>query len=427
MVLTNERKPRFYKLCRHGSDSKTDFLVDRHTAGRFLLLVTSVASLPAFGVRVKDIASLNGARPNQLIGFSLIVGLNGTGDTENSLLSRRPLINALERLGVVLNPEDIRGRSVAAVMVTANLPAFAKQGTKIDVVISSLGDALTLQGGMLVMTPLRAANRDVYAVAQGLVEDVPKGIELPASQALTGFARLDVDPYLSVSPTIARIQNGGLIEKEVDLALNARTRIYMVLREPDFTTSYRLASAINREFGASTAKAEDPGRVEISIPQTYLSQTVEFVSKVENLEIETQTTAKVVIDERTGTVVLGENVLISPVAISYKNLNLVIRDEGTFPQTAYTKEQLQREYNPPINQNQNQNNLGQAAQQQNQPYQGLPLPNQEKNNVLYFSGGVDLKEIVNGLNRIGFTNRDLIDIIKNIKAAGAMKADLVIR
>ena len=391
-------------------------------------VVVFFLSKEGFGVRVKDIAYLKGAKNNQLIGFSLVIGLNGTGDSENSLLNRRPLINALERLGLVLASEDVRGRSIAAVMVTANLPPFAKQGSKIDVQVSVLGDALSLQGGNLILTPLRAANNQIFAVAQGLIEDVPKGIELPASQTATGFTKLEVDPYLSVTPTVSRLVNGAMIEKEIDLALNSRTNIYMNLKEPDFTTAFRIARAINQTFGEKTAKAEDAGTVEISVPQSYFSQTVELVSKIENLEVEAENLAKVIIDERTGTVVMSEHVSIAPVAINYKNLNLVIRDEGIFPQTAYTKEQWQKEFSTPQETNRpNGGNGNLQPNANNQNYTGLPLPTQEKNSVLTFKGGVDLRDIVDGLNKIGITNRDLIDILKNIKAAGAMQAEIVIR
>ncbi len=386
---------------------------------KFILVAACLLiSLPAAAVRVKDLAFIKGGRQNQLLGFSLVVGLNGTGDTEANLVSRRPLIDALERVGIVLNQADVVGRSIAAVIVTATLPPFAKQGSKVDVVVSAIGNAITLQGGVLLMTPLRTASREVFAVAQGQVQDIPRGLELPGAAELTGNQPLALNPFQNYSATVGRIIEGASIEKEQELSLNLKTRIYLSLISPDFTTAFRIARAINAEFGNNIAKAEDAGAIEISIPPTYLSQTVELISKIENIEVLAGESAKVVIDERSGTVIIGENVIINPVAISHSNINLLIRDEGIYPKTAFTPRQLENEINPPAQQNQ-------AGADQDLSI--LPVPVYEKDHSVLLAGGTNLKEIVDALNKVGATNQEVIDIIKNLKAAGAMTAELIIR
>ena len=337
-------------------------------------------------------------RPNQLVGFSLVIGLNGTGDTESSLLSRKPLQNALERMGMTISTEEIKGRSIAAVMITATLPAFAKQGQRISVTVSSIGDAVSLRGGVLVMTPLRGANRKVFAVAQGLVEDVPLGIELPEGLELLGAEKLITDPYRNAVPTVGRVTNGGIVEKEIDIALNNRTRIYLNLHEPDFTTAFRLSKAINRFFGDYSAKAADAGTVEVSVPQTYIGHTVELISKIENLDIEPDEKARVVIDERTGTIAMGDGVRIMPTAISHQGLSINIMPKDPPPPVEAIQEDEEREQDP-----------------------------EEVNHIFLLRGGVDIKELVDGLNKIGADNSQLISILKTIKDSGAMKAELIIK
>ena len=387
-----------------------------------VILCFCFLSTQAFGVRIKDIAYIKSGRANQLIGYSLVIGLNGTGDSPNSLAARGPLIDALTRLGVVLTPNDIVGRSVAAVMVTATLPPFAKAGNKIDVLVSSIGDTLSLHGGVLLMSPLRGANREIYAVAQGQLMDVPKGLESPAALEFTGNQPLEVDPYRNYTPTVARIIEGASIEKEIDHSLNFRTHLYLSLNKPDFTTAYRISNAINQEFHNNIAKAEDAGTIELSIPPSYLSQSVELISRIEKIEINDDQLAKVVIDERSGTVIIGENVTISPVAIALNDISLLIREEGVFPKTAYTPKQLADEKKLEFD----EQNQAEADAEVKDP-SVLPVPEQEKNYALLYNGGVYLKEIVDGLNRIGVTNRELIDIIKNLKTAGALSAELVIK
>lgn len=366
----------------------------------FIILITLCClSSTAFAVRIKDLAGIRGMRDNQLIGFSIVIGLNGSGDSEQSLMSRKPLRNALERLGISISVPEIKGRSLAAVMVTATLPPFAKQGQKLDVTVSTLGDAISLRGGMLVMTPLRAPNREVYAVAQGPIVGIPMGVESPEGRAILGTQAYKFDPRRNIVPTVGKVISGAIVEKEVRIDLNSRTRLFLNIKKPDFTTSFRMAKIINKELGDGSARSVDAGTVEVSVPASYLGQAVELISRIENMEVEPDAIAKVVLDEKTGTIVMGTNVKILPVAISYGNLNIKIGlDPATTPKTP-----------------------------QNGAEGGLELPSSENNNVILFKGGIDIKEVVDGLNKIGISNSDLLEVLKTIKAAGALQAELIIK
>ena len=359
-----------------------------------IMVLLFLSCQEANAVRIKDLASIRGGRDNQLIGFSIVVGLNGTGDSEQSLLARKPLKNALERMGISINLQEVKGRSIAAVMVTATLPPFAKQGQKLDVTVNTLGDAVSIRGGTLVMSPLRAPNREVFAVAQGPIVGIPLGIERPEGLALTGGQTYEFDLKKNLVPTAGKIINGAIVEKEITMELNSRTRIFMNLRSPDFTTAFRLAKVVSQELGDGSSKAVDAGTVEISVPSSYLGQTVELISTIESMEIEPDTMAKVVVDERTGTVVMGTNVKILPIAISHGNISVNIGKRSAAP----------KKVDAPENQGSN-----------------------DKNQVILFKGGVDIKEVVDGLNKIGVSSSDLVDVLKTIKAAGALHADLVIQ
>lgn len=350
-------------------------------------------------VRVKDIANLRGARDNQLTGFGLVVGLDGTGDTQESLLSRKPIVNALERMGVNLKYEDIKGRSIAAVWLTAILPSFAKSGQPIDVTVATIGDATSLRGGVLVMTPLRGPDRLVYAVAQGPIVGIPRGISR-GEAPLPPEEKLNLPVHSSMVASVGNIPGGALVEREINLNLNSRAVLYMNLKTPDFTTAFRLANVINQELGHRSAKAKDAGTIEISVPSSYLGRTVELVSYIENMEITPDRAAQVVLDERSGTIVMGGDVRISPIAISQGGLNIQVK-LPTLPK-------------PEV------------------PADGKTPPTPEaattiQSNVTLFKGGADLKEIVDGFNKIGVSTDDLIQVLKAIKASGALHAELVIR
>ena len=212
-----------------------------------ILLGFTIISLMAcqlWAVRVKDLAGIRGMRDNQLTGFGIVVGLNGTGDSRDSLMSRKPLRNALERMAISITPNEIKGRSIAGVMVTATLPPFAKQGQKLDVTVSAVGDTISLRGGILFVTPLRAHNREVFAVAQGPIVGIPMGVELPGDRSAIGAAEFAFDPRRSTVPTVGFVIGGALVEREINIDLNSRTRLFLNLKEGDFTTAFRLSKAI---------------------------------------------------------------------------------------------------------------------------------------------------------------------------------------
>ncbi len=357
----------------------------------FFLL--AVLTTPTWGVRVKDIAALRGARDNALIGFGIVVGLDGTGDSQESLLTRKPIVNALERIGISLNSQDILGRSIAAVWLTATLPPFAKSGQRLDITAATIGDAVSLRGGILIMTPLRGPDRLVYALGQGPIAGIPKGVSraeapLPSEE----LANLSIGSRMVAS--VGQIHGGAIVEREISLNLNSRARLYMNLHSPDFTTAFRLAKLINQNLGIRSARAQDAGTVEVSVPDSYLGNTVELLSFIENLEITPDHTAKVVLDERSGTVVMGGSVRISPIAISQNGLNIQVKL-------------------PTLNVEGTQGELT----------EGRILAS----SVFMLKGGTDLKEVVDGFNKIGASSRDLIEVLKAVKTSGALHAELVIR
>ena len=359
-----------------------------------ILILLFLLPMDLWAVRVKDIASLRGARDNQWIGFGIVVGLDGTGDSAESLLSRKPIINALERIGISLDSADIAGRSLAAVWLTATLPPFAKSGQRLDVTAATIGDSISLRGGVLIMTPLRGPNRLVYAVAQGPIAGIPRGVSRADALPAEELANLPIGQRMVAS--VGTIPGGAIVEREINLNLNSRARLYMNLRSPDFTTAFRLAKLINQTLGIRSARAKDAGTVEISVPDSYLGNTVELVSYIENLEISPDNTAQVVLDERSGTVVMGGSVRISPIAISQNGLSMQVK-------------------------------LPTPEQQEGAENQAAADANTLRSDVFMLKGGADLKEIVDGFNKIGASSRDLIEVLKSVKAAGALHADLVIR
>jgi len=382
-----------------------------------LWVVLALLAPSLWAIRVKDVAYLRGARDNQLIGYGLVVGLDGTGDSQDSLLARKPLKNALERMAISLNPKDVKGRSIAGVLVTATLPPFAKAGSRLDVTVDTLGDATSLRGGTLMMTLLNGPNQVVYSTAQGPITGIPKGVArpLPGQEVLgdvvAAIPASTLNPQSSLVATKGFVIRGALVEREVNLNLNTRSQLFINLKQSDFTTAFRLSKLINRELGDGSARAKDAGTVEISIPDSYLGQTVELISKIENLEIVPDSVAKVVLDERTGAIVMGENVRISPIAISHGNLQLEISsqqdqpEEGGAAATAATAQQQ-----------------AQASEAEKPAFELTERPS-----IVLFKGEVDLKEVVDGLNKIGASTQDLVQVLKIIKSAGALHADLEIR
>ena len=241
-----------------------------------LFYVAALISTPVWGVRVKDVAALRGARDNELIGFGIVVGLDGTGDTQESLLSRKPIVNALERIGISLESQDILGRSIAAVWLTATLPPFAKSGQRLDITVATIGDAVSLRGGILIMAPLRGPDRLVYAVGQGPIAGIPKGVSRADALPPEELVNLPIGSRMVAS--VGQVLGGAIVEREINLNLNSRARVYMNLHSPDFTTAFRLAKLINQKLGIRSARAQDAGTVEVSVPDSYLGNTVELVS-----------------------------------------------------------------------------------------------------------------------------------------------------
>ena len=343
--------------------------------------------------RIKDIADFEGVRDNQLIGYGLIVGLNGTGDNIKSVdFAKESLISMLDMNGINARSGQIKAKNVAAVMVTANLPAFARQGSRIDVTVSALGDAKNLLGGTLIATPLKGADGEVYAVAQGTVATgaVSAGNQTQGSSVLKGV------------PTSGRIANGAIVEREIDFDLNSLDTMNIALRNPDFTTSRRIADAINAMLGTTAAKALDPGTVNMAIPTAYKENIVDLMTKVEQLQVQPDATAKVVIDESTGIVVIGKDVKINRLAIAQGNLTIKITDIPLVSQPE------------PFS-------LGETVVMTPELVE-VEEDTEAKMKVL--DTGINLQELIDGLNALGVTPRDLISILQAIKASGALQAEI---
>ncbi|GJE60577.1 flagellar basal body P-ring protein FlgI [Methylobacterium trifolii] len=366
----------------------------RRTARLALALAALVLGLsgPASALsRVKDLASIEGVRQNQLVGYGIVVGLNGTGDTLNNIpFTKQSLQAMLERLGVNTRGATMRTQNLAAVMVTASLPPFAAQGTRIDVTVSSLGDAKSLQGGTLLVTPLLGADGEVYALAQGSV-------------AIAGFsAEGDAAKITRGVPTNGRISNGANIEREIAFKLNDARSLRLSLRNPDFTTSKRIAAAINDFMGADTAEPTDPATVTIQIPAKYNGNMIRLITEVEQLKVEPDQTARVVVDERSGIIVMGRDVRVSTVAIAQGNLTVTITEQPQVSQPA------------PLS-----NGRTTVV-----PRTGVKVDTGDGNKLALVKEGVTLRDLVDGLNALGVGPRDLISILQAIKAAGALQADI---
>ncbi len=344
------------------------------------------------GPRIKDVADFEGVRENQLVGYGLVVGLNGTGDSlRNSPFTRQSLAAMLERLGVNASSGNLNTRNVAAVMVTANLPPFASQGSRIDVTVSALGDARSLAGGQLLVTPLMGADQQVYAVAQGPL-------------AIGGFSASGQSGS-SVTrgvPTAGRIASGALVEREIDFDIAAQIELRLALRNPDFTTARRIAAAINGAVGVEAARAANPGTVVLRRPADYAGDMVSLVGRIENLEVEVDTPARIVIDESSGIVVMGENVKVSTVAIAQGNLTISIQEDPFVSQPAP---------------------FSRGGETVVVPSSSVNVE-EEEGGLVIVPGGVPLRQLVNGLNALGVTPRDMISILQALKAAGAIQAEI---
>lgn len=354
----------------------------------FLIIFNTISGNSA---RLKDIVDVEGVRGNYLIGYGLVVGLKGTGDGVLSKFTVQSVVNMLERFGIKVPKEQIILKNVAAVLVTAYLPPFAVPGQRIDVEVSSLGDAKSLQGGTLLLTPLLGPDGKVYALAQG-----------PLS--LGGFAAEGAGARIQTAhPTAGKIPNGAIVERTVEEGLNLNPKITLSLKEADFNTAYQIAEAINTYLKGNYAQTKDNRNIEVIIPPSYRGKEVKLLAEIGNLEIFPDTPAKVVIDERTGTVVMGENVRISKVAIAHGNISIEVREQ---PEV----------YQPyPFS-----------------PGETVVVPRTEitakekKAKVVILEEGATLGELVRALNAVGATATELISILQAIKAAGALHAELII-
>lgn len=351
-----------------------------------ILLSTAEAS------RIKELAQLEGVRSNQLIGYGLVVGLNGTGDSTSTQFTNQSLVSMMERLGVSVDSNNVKVDNVAAVVVTASLPAFARAGSTIDVDVSSVGDADNLAGGTLLMTPLKAADGKIYAVAQGSL--------VVGSLAFGGKAAKVQKNH----PTAGRIPGGALVEREVPFVFGTEPELNYRLKNSDFTTASRLREVVNGHFGGSYARCLDAGQIQIDIPDLYQDRVVDFVSELERLDVIPDTLARIVVNEKTGTIVMGEGVRISTVAVSHGNLNLVIKENTNVSQPNAFSPQGETVATPDTD-------IGII---------------EEAGNLVVMQQGVSIGDVASALNAIGATPRDLIAIFQAIKASGALYADLVV-
>jgi flagellar P-ring protein precursor FlgI len=358
----------------------------------FLLILTIFLSVSANAARLKDLADVEGVRGNHLVGYGIVVGLEGTGDKRGANFTPQSMANLLERLGIRVDPKTLNLANVAAVMVTAELPAFSRPGSKIDVTLSSMGDAKTLQGGVLLMTPLKGADGNVYAVAQG-------GISLGGFVVATAGG----DSAQKNHSNVARIPLGATVERGIPFDLFASGQVRIILRQPDFVTVTRVQQAINGYFGSEKAKALDSASVLIPLDAALAEAPIFLIARLEQLEVQPDVPAKVVVNERTGTIIIGENVQVSKVALAHGNLNITIKAETQVSQP---------------------NALGQGNTEvvQNQEIDVA----EEGGQLRVVQNGVSLGEVVKGLNSLGATPRDLIAIFQALKEAGALQAELVL-
>lgn len=361
----------------------------------FTFIIIAALSTPSFAAsRIKDIVNVEGMRENILIGYGLVVGLNGTGDKlNNTQFTEKSLKGYLERLGVNVKSDQLKTKNVAAVTITASLPSFARQGSKIDIRVSAMGDAKSLQGGTLLASPLMGADGEVYAVAQGPV-------------AIGGFEASGASggSVTKSTPTNGSVTNGAIIEREIAFEMNNMNSLNLALKNPDVTTARKIQDAINKKLAGNFASAIDPSTVKLTVPDQYRTQVAMLIADVELQTVEPDMVAKIIIDETSGTIVMGENVRIDTVAIAQGNLVIRVEETpqvsqpGAFaPESAATAEVARS---------------------------NITVDENEGNKMVTLKKGANLRELVNGLNSLGVGPRDLITILQTIKAAGALQADI---
>lgn len=340
--------------------------------------------------RLKDIAKVQGVRSNQLVGYGLVIGLNGTGDSNKSLQTMQSMASMLQTFGVTVSAAQMQAKNAAAVMVTAQLPPFVKPGDTIDITVSSMGDAKNLQGGVLLQTPLKAANGQVYAVGQGPV--------VTGGFSAGGGGNSQTKNH----PTVGLLTNGAIVERDVPMKLAANGAITLSINQPDFTTANRISETIDSMFG-SISIARDPGSVVVNVPSQYEGNLVGFVAALEELTINPDNVAKIVINERTGTIVMGQNVTIDEVAVAQGGLSIRVAKTTDVSQP------------PPLS-------GGSTVVTNNKTVDAT----EEKANVMVLPTTASVGDVVNALNAIGATPRDIISILQAMKAAGAVHAEIQI-
>ncbi|MGE0251487.1 MAG: flagellar basal body P-ring protein FlgI [Dongiaceae bacterium] len=373
--------------------NKTAFSCLFRLFGAVLIIASLILPVkPAEASRIKDIADMQGVRDNLLVGYGLVVGLNGTGDSLSSaVFTKESLIGMLERLGVNARDSALKTANVAAVMVTATLPPFSRQGSRLDVTISTLGDSKSLLGGQLLVTPLMGADGEVYAVAQGPI-------------AVGGFSAEGKGGSVTKGvPTNGRIASGAIIEREIAFDMKQLRTVQLALRNPDFTTAKRMMDSINKFLGEKAAIAIDAGTVSVAVPVKYGDNTVALLTDIEQLAVTPDQVARVLIDEQSGIIVMGENVRISKVAIAQGNLTIRITET---PQVSQP------------------NALSSGGTSQVVDRTNIQVDEQQENKIGVLSTGITLQELVGALNALGIGPRDMISILQSIKAAGALQAEI---
>jgi flagellar P-ring protein FlgI len=376
-----------------------------------VLLISVFVPSAGYSARIKDITSIKGIRQNQLLGYGLIIGLNGTGDKGGTKFTIQGLVNMLEHMGVHVDPDEVKVKNVAAVVVSAKLPPFARIGKKIDVTLSSIGDAKSLQGGTLLLTPLKGVDGKVYALAQGPVSIGGYSAGGAAGGGVT-----------KNHPTVGKISGGANIEKEIPLSIMSQNEMTIMLNNPDFNTADRAAKAINLRIGENVAKPIDPGTLKFRIPEKFQNNVVNLIAQIGEIQVEPDSIAKVIVNEKTGTVVVGENVRIQKVAVAHGNLSINIKENKNVSQP--------QPFAP--------SGAGVVPQQMRDGTVVAPGGStvvtsesqvavaEENSRLLLIPKGRTIGELVNALNAIGVTPRDLITILQAIKAAGALQGELEI-
>lgn len=343
--------------------------------------------------RIRDVVDVEGVRANDLVGYGIVVGLNGTGDSvRNSPFTEDSLTLILERLGINVQGEEIKPNNVAAVLVTATLPPFSRNGSAIDVSVSSIGDADSLEGGTLILTPLKGADNNVYAVAQGAI--IVSGLDVQAEGARSTRG----------TPTAGAIPSGARVEREIPFEFNHRDNLVLALRDPDFTTAARIEAAINQALGQSVAFMRDPGTVDVDL-RPISGSPARILASIENIPVAVATKARIVIDEKSGTIVLGEDVTISQVAIAQGNISITVRETPVVSQP----------------------NPFAEGDTIILPRSQIRIEETGNRNIAMLDANTTLSELITGLNALGVSPQEMIDIIRAMSAAGAIHADLVIR